>query len=186
VATPPHRVIVRAAPKTRPLLISTMAGQVEPAGFVSRLVAFVIDVILASLGAVFFSAISDLVLRFFAMGAQGLKLITAGQVLGLINDAVLIMAAIITVLFIPAYFIIFWVLVGATPGKQILGLKVIHEDHPHVAWARAIVRFIGYFISAIPFFMGFWWVLFDRRRESWHDKLAKTNVIYTWEVPPRE
>jgi uncharacterized RDD family membrane protein YckC len=186
VATPPHRVVVRAAPKTHPILISTLAGKVEPAGFVSRLVAFVIDVILVSVGAVLFSAIIDLVLRFFGLGAQVLKLMTPGQVMDLMNQAVVLLAGIATILFIPCYFIVFWVLVGATPGKQVLGLKVIHDDHPHVAWARAIVRFVGYFISAIPFFMGFWWVLFDRRRESWHDKLAKTYVIYTWEVPPGE
>jgi len=154
---------------------------------VSRLVAFVIDVILATFGVVLFSGISDLILRFFALGAQLMKLLTAGQVQGMINDAVVAMSAIVTVLFIPAYFVIFWALVGATPGKQVLGLKVIDNDlRPNVAWHRAILRFIGYFISAIPFFMGFWWVLFDKRRESWHDKLAKTNVIYTWEVPPEK
>jgi uncharacterized RDD family membrane protein YckC len=187
VTTPPHRAIVRAAPRTRPLVISTLTGNVEPAGFVSRFVAFVIDLVLVGLGAVLFSSMINLILRFFGLATQVLNHITAGQVSGLINQDTVVLDGIVTILFIPAYFVVCWALVGATPGKQVLGLKVIDNDLlPNVAWRRAILRFIGYFISAIPFFMGFWWVIFDRRRECWHDKLAKTHVIYTWEVPTGE
>jgi uncharacterized RDD family membrane protein YckC len=49
----------------------------------------------------------------------------------------------------------------------------------------ALRRFIGYFISGI-LFLGFLWVLLDSRRQGWHDKIAGTFVIYSWEAktPP--
>jgi uncharacterized RDD family membrane protein YckC len=48
------------------------------------------------------------------------------------------------------------------------------------------LRFIGCWISAIPLFFGFIWIIFDRRRQAWHDKLAGTQVIYTQKIRPRE
>ena len=78
------------------------------------------------------------------------------------------------------------VLIGATPGKQILGLKIIRTDTTPLGWIRAIVRFVGYFISAIAFFLGFLWVFVDGRRQGWHDKLADTFVVYSWDVTKLE
>jgi len=39
--------------------------------------------------------------------------------------------------------------------------------------------FFSYWVSATPLFLGFIWILFDRERQGWHDKLADTHVIYT-------
>jgi uncharacterized RDD family membrane protein YckC len=40
-------------------------------------------------------------------------------------------------------------------------------------------RHVGYVISGI-LFLGFLWILFDNRRQGWHDKLAGTIVVYSW------
>jgi len=40
-----------------------------------------------------------------------------------------------------------------------------------------------YIISALPLYLGFLWVGFDRNKQGWHDKISKTRVIKAEEVP---
>ena len=49
---------------------------------------------------------------------------------------------------------------------------------------RAIIRYFAFLLSAVVLFIGLLWVLISDTRQGWHDKLAKTCVIYDW--PARE
>jgi uncharacterized RDD family membrane protein YckC len=40
-----------------------------------------------------------------------------------------------------------------------------------------VLRYIGYFLSALPLYLGFLWALWDRRHQGFHDKLAGTTVV---------
>jgi uncharacterized RDD family membrane protein YckC len=42
---------------------------------------------------------------------------------------------------------------------------------------RLVIRLLCYFVSALPFYLGFLWAAFDRRKQGWHDKIAGTVVI---------
>jgi uncharacterized RDD family membrane protein YckC len=42
---------------------------------------------------------------------------------------------------------------------------------------QSIGRYLGYYVSMIPLFIGLIWVAFDKRKQGWHDKLAGTVVI---------
>jgi uncharacterized RDD family membrane protein YckC len=42
---------------------------------------------------------------------------------------------------------------------------------------RLVIRLLCYFVSALPFCLGFLWAAFDRRKRGWHDKIAGTVVI---------
>ena len=42
---------------------------------------------------------------------------------------------------------------------------------------QCIVRYLGYFVSALPLGLGFIWVAFDKRKQGWHDKIARTLVV---------
>ena len=76
------------------------------------------------------------------------------------------------------YFPLFWVVTGWTPGMRVFGLRVVRErDGGRVGLVSALVRLIGYSIDMFGFFLGFAWVLIDRRRRGWHDILAGTVVI---------
>ncbi len=80
-------------------------------------------------------------------------------------------------------FIAGWRLFGTTPGKLLLELRVVDaRTGGRPSWPRAIVRYIGYFVSALPLGLGFLWMLFDRRKQTWHDKLARTRVIVVEEA----
>ena len=72
----------------------------------------------------------------------------------------------------------FWRYCGATPGKLALGMKVVDAKtgEAPATW-RLALRFFGYFLSAFPLYLGFLWAIVDRRKQGWHDKIARTIVI---------
>jgi uncharacterized RDD family membrane protein YckC len=86
--------------------------------------------------------------------------------------------AVLITLLVIGYYTFFWTLVGFTPGKAILGLKVVRRNGAKLSFGRSLVRFFSYWISAIPLFLGFFWVLWDRNHRAWHDKIAGTQVLY--------
>jgi uncharacterized RDD family membrane protein YckC len=90
------------------------------------------------------------------------------------------------VFYIWIYFLFFWSLVGWTPGKLVMGLRVVSKDGGRVSFWRAIRRMIGYLLSTLALYLGYLWILVDDRRQGWHDKLAGTYVIYDWDARPGE
>lgn len=72
----------------------------------------------------------------------------------------------------------FWLRFSGTPGKMALKLKIVDAGTGNkLTFGQAIGRYFAYILSAIPFFLGYIWVGFDKRKQSWHDKLAGTVVI---------
>ena len=168
-------------------VLPAQISRFRQAGFVSRLAAFVLDIIIVTAGSIVFAALVSLILNFFGFSAQQLKADDPTRSLVVALQYVIVaLSALAVALFIPGYFVLFWALVGATPGKQVLGLKIIRTNRQQLGWGRAIVRYIGYWISAIVLFLGFLWVLGDGRRQAWHDKMADTFVVYAWDVPRDE
>jgi len=80
-----------------------------------------------------------------------------------------------------AYFTYFHGITGQTPGKRMLGLRVVQADGAPLTPGIAFLRWVGYIISKIPLFLGFIWAAFDGRKQGWHDKIAGTVVIRTIE-----
>ena len=55
---------------------------------------------------------------------------------------------------------------------------MVRIDGRPIDYQTAVLRHIvGYPLSLLFFGLGIVWVLWDRRRQGWHDKLAKTVVI---------
>ncbi|MCK9274822.1 MAG: RDD family protein [Syntrophales bacterium] len=77
------------------------------------------------------------------------------------------------------YFTFFHSAGGQTPGKMLLGLKVIKTSGEPVTPGVAFLRWAGYLISRIVLMLGFLWVAFDPKKQGWHDKIAGTYVIRT-------
>ncbi len=82
-------------------------------------------------------------------------------------------SALIPLLYAP----VFWIWKSATPGKLICGLKIIETDGKKLSPLKSIIRFFSYIPSFI-FFLGFFWAGFDKHKQAWHDKIAKTYVIH--------
>ncbi|NOX15999.1 MAG: RDD family protein [Epsilonproteobacteria bacterium] len=67
---------------------------------------------------------------------------------------------------------------GATPGKMLLKIRVISTvdlGNPNMIYSinRALIRIV----SESLFYMGFLWAFTNPKRETWHDKVAKTLVV---------
>lgn len=74
--------------------------------------------------------------------------------------------------------IIFWVAKQATPGKMAISAKIVDaKTGGTTSTGQLIGRYLAYYLSLIPFGLGFIWVAFDARKQGWHDKLAGTVVI---------
>lgn len=146
----------------------------RPAGFFSRLEAFVIDLVILSILQFVSSAFLRSIIEFFRFA----KLVAYLRDLLEIPTYNLVTGAVITTLLGIAYFVFFWTLVGFTPGKALLGLKIMRRNGAKISFGRSILRFFAYWISAIPLFLGFLWILWDPKRQGWHDKIADTQVLY--------
>lgn len=69
---------------------------------------------------------------------------------------------------------------GATPGKRFFRIKVVRTDQTPVSLGRAALReTVGKLLSGLVFSLGYLWAAFDSKKQSWHDKIAGTYVIYT-------
>jgi uncharacterized RDD family membrane protein YckC len=72
----------------------------------------------------------------------------------------------------------FWRYCGATPGKIAVAVKIVDAATGQPpSTARLVLRFLAYFVSAAPLYLGFLWIAIDRRKQGWHDKIARTIVI---------
>lgn len=152
------------------------------AGFVSRLFAFVIDVLILVLAMTLITWLVTVVNSLIRVDAVLGNWIGAGAV----DVASVILATLLTVGVYVGYPLFFWTLTGQTPGMTLMGLRVVTTDGHYLSLWRAILRLMGYFVSVSVLFLGFLWILVDDRRQGWHDKIAGTCVVYTWHARPDE
>jgi len=74
--------------------------------------------------------------------------------------------------------ILFWGYKSATPGKMITKLSIVDaKTGGKPSTGQFIGRYLGYFVSITPLFLGIIWVGIDKRKQGWHDKLAGTVVV---------
>lgn len=66
----------------------------------------------------------------------------------------------------------------ATWGKRVMGLVVSDMNGQRLSFGRASGRFWGHLLSCLFLGIGFFMALFTERRQTLHDKLAGTVVLY--------
>ena len=75
------------------------------------------------------------------------------------------------------YFVIPTTIWGRTPGKWVAGIVVVDSDGRTPGPAAIPREMIGRFVSAIALGLGLAWMVFDPKRQGWHDKIAGTFVV---------
>ena len=143
---------------------STNDNQVEeiPASIGSRLVAVLIDVMIAF--------VVDVAVLYFTLRLCGLTFGHVDQLpmwplvgfLGLLHGG---------------YVIAFLVAKGQTLGKMAMGIRVVCRDGSALLVSHAVLRTVGYLVSATPVGLGFVIGFFGRERLALHDRLANTRVV---------
>ncbi|QOP41010.1 RDD family protein [Sulfurimonas marina] len=69
---------------------------------------------------------------------------------------------------------------GATPGKKIVNIKIVDaKTLEDISNKQAITRSLGYIPSTLLLGLGFLMIIFTKNKQSLHDMLANTVVIYT-------
>lgn len=81
----------------------------------------------------------------------------------------------------------FWIKLSATPGKLLLDCKVVDANTLQpISRKKAVIRCLAYLASALPIYLGFVWIAFDKRKQGLHDKLADTLVLHEADDYARE
>lgn len=144
------------------------------AGFASRMIAFILDLVIICMILLLAGIFVQLIGLYFPLNRLLAQIVGIGT-----GDALRAPVALVfTIAVFSGYPVFFWTMMGQTPGKWALGLRVVRTDgRPLTIW-RSILRYLAYWLSALPLFLGFVWIIFDAKRQGWHDKIADTCVIY--------
>ena len=142
------------------------------AGFVTRAIAFAVDVALVDFAAVIVAIVVGLGISAF-------------EVPDVVVTIAVAVGAVAYLAWFVGYFAMFWSTTGQTPGARLMGVRVVcAHGGETVHLGRAIVRLAGMALAAIPLFAGFLLILVDDRRRGLQDRLARTVVVYASDVRP--
>ncbi|MFN4226659.1 MAG: RDD family protein [Candidatus Ratteibacteria bacterium] len=159
-------------------------GEIKYANFGLRFLAFIIDII------VFWSIYSIIFRIFFSFASPDFYENLFNNLYSIRFDfyeAIDIVTK--TFIFLIIFFLIFSlykILVvgrfGASLGKMIVGIKIVDENGNKISFKTAfirevIVKQIIYPIFNFISFFGYLWAIWDKRKQTWHDKIARTIVI---------
>lgn len=131
-------------------------------------------------GAVELASISARFGAYFIDGIiLGVVAVSALVLIGLVwGDAAEFLMQFLALVFYVGYYWYFWTRRdGQTPGKSVLGIRVVKVDGSPLSDVDAVIRAIGYQISSLICGIGYIWAIFDKNNQAWHDKLARTYVV---------
>ena len=74
---------------------------------------------------------------------------------------------------------------GQTVGKKALGIRVydFRGGGGPIGYGRALVRSLVKYVSGIVLLLGYLWMLWDKEKQTWHDKAAGSVVVPTDAYP---
>ncbi len=154
-----------------PQSISTVPPSPQKAGFWRRALAYSFDLMLLQFIYAFFIAIGMAAVDLSSAHNTGFELgdislvAMAGSFMGLW-----------TTLFI-LYFTFFFYWGGQTPGKMLMGLRVVTDKHEDLPLLRALARSLSYFLSSLFLGVGFLLAALNREKRALHDFIARTYVV---------
>ena len=138
------------------------------AGPLTRLLAVIIDGAVVSFGFTLLVAALVFVVGLVAPG------FTMPRTSGLVYGTALLVFTFV-------YLWMSYVVFGKTIGKTILGLRVVSADgHASMAPRQPLIRVLAFPLSLLLLGVGLLGVVFNPQRQAWHDRLAKTAVVYDW------
>jgi uncharacterized RDD family membrane protein YckC len=105
--------------------------------------------------------------------------ITFDLIVGLLieKNGPVIFWVVLLVLLAFLYCFIFIAARGQTPGKRLMGVRVVTWYGEPPTLMRSLLRTFGYLLSAALLWLGFIWIGFDREKRGLHDWIAGTYVV---------
>lgn len=137
------------------------------AGFLIRLAAYCLDVALVFC----FSAWIGYAIAY-AFQVSGLKP-------QLINKVFIQTETLVSWIIAFFYHSIFQAFLNGTFGKRALGLRLVQDQtYEPITLSQSVRRYFAWLIGIIPMGAGMIWCLFNEKKKSFHDQIAKTVVVY--------
>ena len=140
------------------------------AGFWIRLVARMIDNVITSIAGYIFQI--PMLAVMASMGSDPLKL---NWWLFGSTAAFAVIMSIAAAGYYEAWFL---VKKGATPGKMILGLKVVRARGGEFRWGLAWGRYFAHLLSGLTMYVGYMMAGWDEEKRSLHDRICDTRVVF--------
>ena len=73
---------------------------------------------------------------------------------------------------------------GQTVGKMACGIRVYDlANGGPIGYGRGFIRYIGRIVSALPLLLGYFWMIWDKEKQTFHDKFAGSVVVPTSSYP---
>jgi uncharacterized RDD family membrane protein YckC len=178
-APPREPQALEARPRSRPVLhVEAPTGQVAPleaparratpARALPRLGAFVVDLLIVSLGQ---AVLALPALFYWSRGAAA-----GGDAPAFVPIFLSVTLAALAAILTAVYHVYFWGVKAATPGKRLFGLEVQGQDgRLPIGPGRAALRLLGYMVSGLVFGIGFLMIAFGSG--GLHDQIAGTRVV---------
>jgi uncharacterized RDD family membrane protein YckC len=136
------------------------------AGFVSRIAAAAVDVIVVSI-------------IYFAMlfGYAAFRFLLRNTTLSLPRPHVAVTVTLWSLVAI-AYLVEMWITTGKTVGSRMMGVRVVTPSGGRMRLVRAVLR--AAWCVTLPW-LSLLWVLLSRYNYGLHDIIFRTDVIYDWD-----
>jgi len=159
--------------------MKSSAGHPPFAGFWARAAARIIDLLIII-------AVFNVTYLVDRLGAGAGLWTGTGLNEGMPTGAGLSMANVLRFLFFLVFPVFYYVYLhgtyGQTFGKMALKIRVVNEDGTPLDYRKAFLRWLGYFLCDLTFYIGYLWAAFDHRKQGLHDKVCRTLVVRT-DVP---
>lgn len=156
---------------SRAAAVARASLQGDYSGAVSRLAAFLLDLVISSF--------------LFTVGLAAFNFavsIVTGHYGVHFSRSTSVVVAAISVGWLFLYFAYCWATTGKTPGMVVLGIRVVRADGAHAEPWRAVVRTLILPISVALFFVSIPLILLQRAHQAPHDLVAGTAVVYAWDA----
>ena len=72
---------------------------------------------------------------------------------------------------------------GQTPGKAVMKIRVRKADGTMLTKGGSVGRYFARILSALPFYLGFLWPLWDAENRTFHDMIMSTRVVTAPDTP---
>ncbi len=154
------------------------------ASWISRVVAYLIDGFLGALAGFpiwigYGMLIANATTTTDAQGVDHVHFHSAG------GSTILILIGVVTAL---AFFVWNWCIrqgrTGATVGKSLLAIRVVHADMLPIGAGLSFLRYLLNIVNGIPCYLGYLWPIWDDKKQTFADKIMSTYVIKASEPQP--
>ena len=150
------------SPESDTAVQTTLEENLRCVGLVTRVISWVLDVLLINFVAIITGLGAELIASIFPI-TKNLK------------PVFLAIAAAVYVVWTATYFVVFWSMSGQTPGSRVMQVRLVTPGGGKVKPVRALVRYIGMNVAMVPLPWGY--VPIPFKRLGFPDWLAHTRVI---------